>query len=486
MGETAIVAAAVSASRARPNLGSAASGDGSNSMEAQATPSRKTAARLSVTHRTSSEHQRLAIARYLPQVATRYLPRRVLACVLLIAAVFAAMQALDYHKDVPSNDTYQYAKQTLHFIGHSPAQAVHEATVMFCEDGGPTTSTASDEAGSGSVKSLTAEQCLRDYRHGLTPDAPQYLAIFTSRPGYPALAAPFAAAFGLRFGMWAAALLCTLLASFVAFALLRAAGCGWRAAALGQALFLAAPTGYWGTRMLTDGPSLATVLLMLLGAVWMAKGRIRDGAIVFAAGLLTGFVVRYSSEQLAVLLIALAALGSWWRVSGARTKGVKALAIAAGAGFVVSEAASALLGWPGLTESMQDTFTKHFERPPVSDPEWDLVKSGLHFWFYFPVYDSTALLTAGALVVLAVLLVRRRAVYGVLVVAVAATGLGAVVAHPVASQADRLMVPIWLVLALGLPPLVDPFLRPRPRPLESRTADPLIPLAAVTVGEKAL
>src|SRR6185312_4351847 len=119
------------------------------------------------------------------QVATRYLPRRVLACVLLIAAVFAAMHALDYHKDVPSNDTYQYAKQTLRIIGHSPAQAIHEATVMFCEDGGPTTSTATDESGSGSTKPLTADQCLRAYRDGLTPDTPQYLAIFTSRPGYP-------------------------------------------------------------------------------------------------------------------------------------------------------------------------------------------------------------------------------------------------------------------------------------------------------------
>lgn len=419
-------------------------------------------------------------------MATRYLPRRVLACVLLIAAVFAAMQALDYHKDVPSNDTYQYAKQTLRIIGHSPAQAIHEATVMFCEDGGPTTSTATDESGSGSTKPLTADQCLRAYRDGLTPDTPQYLAIFTSRPGYPLLAAPFAAAFGLRFGLWAAALLCTLLAGLIVLALLRAAGCGWRAAALGQALYLAAPTGYWGSRMLTDGPSLATVLLMLLGAVWMVRGRIRDGALVFTAGTLTGFLVRYSSEQLAALLIALAAVVCWWRVSGARTKGVKALAIAAGAGFAVSEAASALLGWPGLTQSMQDTFTKHFERPPVRDPAWDLVKSGLHFWFYFPVYDSTALLTAGALVVLAVLLVRRGAVYGVLVVAVAATGLGAVFAHPVASQADRLLAPIWLVLALGLPPLVEQFLRPRPRPLASQAPDSLIPLAAVTVGEKAL
>ncbi|WP_157436682.1 hypothetical protein [Actinospica robiniae] len=409
----------------------------------------------------------------------RYFPRRVLTCVLLVAAVFAALQALDYHKDVPSNDTYQYTKQTLRILGHSQAQAVHEATVMYCEDGGPITSSA--------TAPLTAGECLRMYRDGLTPDKPRYLAIFTSRPGYPLLAAPLAAAFGLRFALWAAALLCTLLASVVVLALLRAAGCGWRAAAAGQALFLLAPTGYWGSRMLSDGPSLATVLLTLLGAVWMAKGRIRAGGIVFAAGLFTGFVVRYSSEQFAVLLIALGAVLCLWRVRDGRTGGVKALAIAAGAGFVVSEAASALLGWPGLSASLQDTFTRHFERPDVSDPLFRLLKSDLHFWFYFPVYASTDLLTAAVLVVLAVLLVRRHTVYGVLVIATAATGLGAVLVHPVASQADRLMAPVWLVLALGLPPLVDRFLRHRPERLrEPQASASPVPLNAGTMGEKAL
>lgn len=425
----------------------------------------------------------MATGRYLPQVA-RYLPRRVLTCVLLIAAVFAAMQALDFHKDVPSNDTYQYAKQTLRILGHSTAEAVHEATVMYCEDGGPTTSASTDGA---SAVPLTVDQCLRTYHNGLTPDEPRYLAIFTARPGYPLLAAPLAAAFGLRFALWSAALLCTLFASLVVFALLRTAGCGWRAAVVGQALFLLAPTGYWGSRMLSDGPSLATVLLALLGAVGMAKGRIRAGGVVLAAGLVTGFVVRYSSEQLAALLIALGALVCLWRVRGGRTAGMKALAIAAGAGFVVSELAGILLRWPGLSESMQDTFTKHFERPDVRDPLFRLLKTDLHFWFYFPVYASTDLLTVAALVVLAVLLVRRDAVYGVLIVAAAATGLAAVLAHPVASQADRLMVPIWLVLALGLPPLLDPFLRRRPEPLREpqASASPL-PLVAGTVGEKAL
>jgi hypothetical protein len=132
---------------------------------------------------------------------------------------------------------------------------------------------------------------------------------------------------------------------------------------------------------------------------------------------------------------------------------VKALALAAGGGFVLSELASSLLGWPGLTESMQDTFTKHFIRPDVPDPVQRLIQLDVHFWGYYPVSEPTALLAAVGLVALAVALVRRDAVYGLLVVAASATGVGAVAAHPLASQADRLMMPVWLLLALGLPPL---------------------------------
>lgn len=440
----------------------------------------------------------MAVARYLPQVATKDLPRRVLACVVLVAAVFTALQAIDYRKDVPSNDTYQYAKQTLRILGHSQAQAVHAATVMYCQDSGSAASTGAsldNSGGSGAADYASAfDACMNTYRDGLTPTSPRYLAIFTSRPGYPLLAAPLAAVFGLRFGLWAAALLCTLLASLLVLALVRAAGCGWWAAVGGQALFLAAPTGYWGSRMLTDGPSLATTLLSLLGAVWMVKGRVREGAIVLASGLVTGFLVRYSSEQLAALLLAAAALLCLWRVRGARTQGLKMLAIVAGGGFALSELASSLLGWPGLSESMQDTFTKHFERPAVRDPVPRLIKMDQHFWGYYPVSEPTALLLVGGLLALAVALVRQDRVYGALVAAAAATGVGAVVAHPVASQADRLMVPVWLLLALGLPPLLDwsrerrldgagPPRQARESPERAESQSPAMPLAAGTAAE---
>ncbi len=392
--------------------------------------------------------------------------RRIIAGALLIAALFAVIQAVDYRQDVPSNDTYQYARQTLRILGDSQAQAVHGAVVMFCQDSGQSAARSAtlDYGSSGSGLAYTSgyAHCLQTYRNGLTPSSPRYIAIFTSRPGYPLLAAPFAAAFGLRFGLWAVAMLCTLGASFLVLLLLRAAGCGVMVALCGQALYLAAPTGYWGSRMLTDGPSLATTLLALLGAWWLMQRRLRAGTAVLVAGLASGFVVRYSSEQLVALALALGALICLKWVPSARHRGAVLLAAVSGGGFVLSELLSTLLGWPGISESLQDTFTRHFIRPDVSDPIGRLVRLNLHFWGYFPVSEPTALLAGGGLVALAVLLVRRDPAYGVLVVAVAATGIATVAAHPLASQSDRLMVAVWLLLALGLPRLLPSRARSRP------------------------
>jgi hypothetical protein len=398
------------------------------------------------------------------------LRKRFLAGAMLVAALFTLIQAVDYRQNVPSNDTYQYAKQTLRILGHSQEQAVHDAVVMYCQDSGNAAATAStlnyaggSSSGSSSYSSAY-EACLQTYRNGLTPSSPRYLAIFTSRPGYPLLAAPFAAVFGLRFGLWFAAMLCTIVASFLVIMLLRTAGASRMLALGGQVLFLAAPTGYWGSRMLTDGPSLATTLLALLGALWLAKGRTRAGLWALGAGLVTGFLVRYSSEQLAALVLAVAALICLRWVPSSRGRGMKLLAAVAVGSFVVSELASTLLGWPGISVSLQDTFTKHFIRPDVSNPVSRLVQLDVHYWGYYPVSEPTALLLLVGLIAIGVALVRRSAVYGIFLIAVAATGLAAVVAHPIASQADRLMSPVWVLLALGLPLLFAARREPAPEP----------------------
>jgi hypothetical protein len=409
------------------------------------------------------------------------LRKRIIAGALLIAALFTAIQAIDYRQDVPSNDTYQYARQTLRILGDDQAQAVHGAVVMFCQDSGNSAArSATLDYGAGTTSSAYASgyaACLKTYKNGLTPSSPRYIAIFTSRPGYPLLSAPFAAALGLRFGLWTTAMLCTLLASFLVIMLLRAAGCSVPVALGGQVLYLAAPTGYWGSRMLTDGPSLAATMLTLLGAWYLIQQRHRLGSAVLTAGLVAGFLIRYSSQEMVALFLALGALVCLKWVSGektnsARHKGTVLLASISGGAFVVSEIVSTALGWPGVSESLQDTFTRHFIRPDVSDPVGRLVNLNLRFWGYYPVSEPTALLVGVALIAVAVLLVRRDPAYGVLVIAVSATGIGTVAAHPLVSQADRLMVPVWLLLVLGLPRLV-PFRRETPA-AESREQEPAL------------
>lgn len=416
------------------------------------------------------------------------LRRRFIAGALLIAALFTVIQAVDYRQNVPSNDTYQYAKQTLRFLGDSPSTAVHDSVVMYCQDSGNAAVTADtlDKATNPSqgVYNSAYEACLQTYRDGLTPSSPRYLAIFTSRPGYPLLAAPIVYVFGLRFGLWAAAMLCVLLGGLLVLLLLRSIGCGRLLALGGEALFFAAPTGYWGSRMLTDGPSLTTALLTLLGAVILVRHRRpRTGLALLGAGLVTGFLVRYSSEQMVALTLVLAALVCLWRVPSSRHREMKQLALVSGAGFIVSEALSTLLGWPGFSASLQDTFTKHFARPDVSDPLGRLLRLDVQYWAEYPVSEPTALLTVVGLVALAVLLIRRDAVYGILVVAISVTGLGAVVAHPISSQADRLMMPVWLLLVLGVPRLVraapPPSLPDLPAESDPSKARPVVAAEAV-------
>jgi len=196
-------------------------------------------------------------------------------------------------------------------------------------------------------------------------------------------------------------------------------------------------------------------------------------------GLVTGFVVRYSSEQVVALMLTLAALACLWRVPSSRHRDMKLLALVSGVGFVVSEALSTLLGLPGLSASLQDTFTKHFIRPDVSDPLGRLVRLDVHFWGAYPVSEPTALLTAAGLVALGVLLIRRDAVYGILVVAISLTGLAAVVAHPIASQSDRLMMPVWLLLVLGVPRLMARTAPPPSAPAAQTGPDPSEPRPVV-------
>ncbi len=387
--------------------------------------------------------------------------RQLVAGALLIAAVFVTLQLADYRQNVPSNDTYQYARLTLHYMGDSRTEAIHGATAMYCQNAGQAALRSASVLDSDSTARTGYYACLEVFKAGLTPDSARYRAIFDSRPGYPLMSAALAEVVGLRLGMWLVALLCTLVAGAVVLVLVRSAGGSVPAALAGLIGFLAAPTGYWGTRMLTDGPALATTMITVLGAYWLIRQRVRVGGALFAAGLVGGFAIRYSSEQMVVLLLTLAAWVLLWRVPAARTRGTTWLAGLGTAGAALSMTLTTALSWPGIPESLQDTFTRHFIRPDVPNPLRRLFSLDLRFWQYYPVLDSTSLLLLVGLVVVAVLLWRRDRLFAAPLIAVALSGVATVTAHPVASQADRLMVAVWIMIAAGVPLLVSDWGRRR-------------------------
>lgn len=373
---------------------------------------------------------------------------------MLIILAFSLFQALTYRDVVPSNDTYQYARQTLRILGYSQPAADHDSVVMFCQDIAQSPKLERKLEAKTDLSGYSA--CLYAYRDGMTPSSPRYIAIFTSRPGYPLASALPVEVFGLRAGLWLTAMFFDLVGSLLVLALLRAAKCAVLWSLAGQALFLVLPTGYWGSRMLTDSPSMAATLAALLGAWWLTRGRIRSGSAVFCAAVVAGFLVRYSSQQAITLALGVGALILLGLVPAARHRGTVVLAALAAAATAASMLCSTLLGWPGFSESLQDTFTNHFEFPDVSHPLGELMNADGTVWGQFAdsVLTLPLLVLPAALIVITVLLWRRDPVYAVLVAVTASTGFAAVLAHPILSQAQRLIAPAWLIIALGLPVLL--------------------------------
>src|ERR1700722_11450578 len=102
---------------------------------------------------------------------------------MLIILAFSLFQTLPYRDVVPSNDTYQYARQTLRILGYSQPAAARDSVAMFCQDiaGSPKLERKAEPQTHWTAHSA----CLDAYRDGMTPSSPRYVAIFTSRRGYP-------------------------------------------------------------------------------------------------------------------------------------------------------------------------------------------------------------------------------------------------------------------------------------------------------------
>lgn len=377
---------------------------------------------------------------------------------ILVTVLFLVLQPLIGSGWALFPDSYRYAKQAEIVLGATPAAAHEAALEAFCH------SRAQNYSFSGtwtprpqpvSATSPTVTDCVAQYLADgdVTSTDPRYQAIFETRPGYPVLAAPFIAAFGIERGMWVLGFVIACAGGLLTFTLLRIAGLRGAAAAAGQAAFLVSPLGWWALQPLGEGLVTVCVLAAVAGILSVRRGGLRGGfAAVTVAWLALAFV-RFSSLVLVAgaLAVACAIIALWHdrRRPVPRRHLLIAAALSASA-VALTMLAMPILGLPGASITLQDTFTQHFAQPLVPDPWWQLARLNGHFWLDWIVSPTESWpVLACSLAGIAVLFVWSRGLAWI-ALALWCVGIAHIAAHPLAREADRLGLLMWMPAAIGL------------------------------------
>jgi hypothetical protein len=231
------------------------------------------------------------------------------------------------------------------------------------------------------------------------------------------------------------------------------------AAAVSTATLYVVPAGMWITRIDPEGGALLGSVLAAQGlvvALTPPRARVRRprwrrpavaGGALFVAGTLVTFFFKSANATVlvAVLLLALLVLAL---VRRSRLPLLLAAVVAVTGALILG--LNALLGWPGTSATLQDTFTAHFTQPDVSHPLVRLFRVDRQVVEAFA--RDVAKMGLLALVCAAVLaLIRLTSARAMLWAALAPAGALVALAHPIPSQFNRLVLPMWvpLVLALG-------------------------------------
>jgi hypothetical protein len=373
---------------------------------------------------------------------------------VIVGVLFLGMQLLASPSVDPSNDTYRYAIMSLRVLGESRLSAEMDALRAYCQEN------AAWQARRQKVEPMSFESsyptrdsvdlCEKASTQGLAPTSSRYRAIFESRWGFPVMAAPFVAVLGINDGLKCASVLMTMLGGLAAYLILRILGLRRNVAVSGQAFYYTSPIGVWGSYGLTDGPSITLSMGILLGAILVVRRRYRPGITLVGCSILVGCFVRYSNFLIICFAIIAASSLSLLIDRRSRAPMIVLLGLAS-AGAVALAAAARLFAWPGVGETLQDTFTGHFARPDVADPWTKLLGLNLEYWTQWSQEQLRSPWLLVAVAVGSVMLLRRHHGFGLVGVAVAMTGFLSEIAHPVDNQGDRLMVQVWVAAALGLP-----------------------------------
>jgi hypothetical protein len=334
-----------------------------------------------------------------------------------------------------SGDSYWYMRQALILTGKSEPEATRISAELICAD--------------VNRVARAQEQAPTCFSYDVSWVPSRYVAIFTSRPGYPMFAAGFVAALGAWHGMLAATVVLCLIAVVLAFLAVYLAT-GYRLAGFvaGPGL-IALPSGFWMTRMLTEGGLMAGYLAVIIGALLTWRGRYRLGPAVLALALVWLFAVKSASGLVAAAVVIGAGLigliGTRGRRRGPLLAGAVGLVMAA-----LWTVFATLTHQPGLNDTIQDYAAHHFLKPDIPDPYGWLYRMNLAYW----PGQWHALLTAPTpmieFLVASALLIGRLRREAALFVLIGLAGLAMQVAHPYPSQWGRMNFSLWLTVAAAV------------------------------------
>ncbi|MEV0097112.1 hypothetical protein [Streptomyces sp. NPDC050738] len=383
---------------------------------------------------------------------------RTAAWSLLLATLFACLQ-LTSVSGRATPDTKNYLSYALTLQGDTPRTAATRTITYVCAQSPPPPT---------GHHTCTAKLTRAISRHGgprttspITPFAgPRFLRIFEVRPGYPLLLAPFIAAAGVTWGVWAAALFVTVTGGLLVVRVLRTLGARPAVAVAGQGLYYALPSGATAMRPMTEG----TLMVLTLAVVWgyllvLRKEKPRRGFALAAAAFAALFAVKHTQALfLGVTLAAALAAVAAVRRRGGRRAGPEVtglLALAAGAAGATALVAHAL-HYPSAYDSVQDLLTHHYARPDVPHPWRELAYTEARFWTGWLRHQCLQPLLPVLLAGAGWAAYRRSPVFAAVLAAAACSGVVNQAAHPDSTLwGDRLIVMVWLLPAIGLPLLAE-------------------------------
>jgi hypothetical protein len=379
------------------------------------------------------------------------------AVIIVLLATASWFVRWTEHEPRTYGDTYWYARDAMQFGGR--AQPDLDAGIIECDG--------------RHYPKPRKPGCAEAQAQVDNTFSPRYVEIFDARPGYGLLSAPLVRLFG-RDGFAATTALCAIGSGVAVAGLVSALGLGRVRAALATLVYYQLPTGYWGTRLMSETPMMLFLVLGLLGAVLLLRGDDRApparralaiGTAMTTVGMAGEVLVRSSTGlTLAVATFAIGAAVALQRRHLPRNArlGPTILAGVSLATIAIQEQVAVLLGLPGLSTSIQDTLTEHFVLPDAPHPWSKLLDQAGELW----THEVPRIISHQPVqyVVLAVGLVGlvlrlRRDIAGLLLLA-CATGPVLATLHPVYVHFTRITVVVWVPAIVGLVALIpDRWLR---------------------------